>query len=222
MLKTHYLKFLLLPFIALLLAACGDEPTERQTYNQFLTELSTTPNNTFIFATEENVKSFGRYKKSYNIMVNFLKNSEKSTEQESKLMNDALSLLSLNYVKDNWQSIDDIQKGFNEVSEKQYDEFQAFKKSIEVLQLPEDTKKLYDNVINLKFKKFTNIPEIQKHFNEVTSLYKEIGQFLSRYQDKVEIKGSSVVINDDNLLNQFNTLIAKLNSAGQALKKASE
>lgn len=219
MLKTHYLKFLLLPFIALLLAACDSEPKEREAYNNFLNRQLKTPAHSFLSAPKNTVDSFGRYAPSYQAMESLVKTLQDDTNQSNALINKLSSFMDLQKLKSDWQTIDETKKEFVALADKQQKSYDDFISKIPSFNLPEDTQKLYDQIVSQKFNEISKTSELKTQFEKSIDIYKEIGQFLNTHADKIELRGSTPMMSDDKVLNDFNQLIDKLNNSLEDINK---
>ena len=212
---------LVLVLSTVLLSACSKDPVERNNYAEFLkTEIL----NKSVFRalpelTEEQRAAIGsKYTASYEILMTYSHNMEKSVEQVAKAMNEVSSKITtpLDIMNERLALL----KARNEIAAlpAEWDAyFEQVKKSAEGLDLHEDVAGLYSEV-------FTRLTQPASKMKEVTlavvgALDSNIAlaDYLEANKNKIQFNGSMIIAQDEAVHEKINELLANISERANEL-----
>lgn len=217
MLRLLSSKLLLSVFVilGLSLSGCFDtESQEREAFKKFLqTRIVDKPGLHVPVLTEDERKSFGRYKEHYEIITRF---HDQMNGQVSKPLQDALKAGAVRNISDlmenkaNLQKVREATKQLRTTLDKAQGDAEAEKSR---LVQPSDLESVYaqafERDVTRPAETFRAIfPSINNVFD--TSL--QLVAFLEKNQGKWVMSGGTIEFRDPQLLNQFNKLASELSS----------
>lgn len=217
--RPHWLLAVALP---LALIACGDkEPEQRGAFKQFLqTRIVDKPGVHVPKLTPDESKSFGDYANHYSVITDFNSGMDTAMKPLGGLIQKG-SIRSVGDVVARRDDLKAVQAGLKDI-DTQLKQQQAKADSAHAqLKQPDDLKTVYDKA----YDKTVSVPantflEVLPQIDGTLDAGLKVADYVAAHQDKIEINGPVVKVQDPQVQTELNGLLQDLNAKAQAIQQA--
>ena len=223
-LRRRAVRIAVLGVLALLVAGCRDEPTERKAFIDFLqTRILDKPGLHVPHLTPDEAKSIGDYARQYAIITEFNDGLDRAVAKPMQEAIDRGAVHSLEDVMTRHADFVAARDGIKQLDGLVDKKLAAANAAHSALKQPDDLKAVFDEAfardVTLPAKAFDDIsPDLTGALTAIVDL----GDFLQQHKDRVTINGSTVQASDPALQPQLAALIHALTARQEALTRAQQ
>jgi hypothetical protein len=210
--------------LAVLVAACNDEPAQRKAFIDFLqTRIIDKPGLHVPHLTPDEANSFGDYAKQYAIITDFNDGLDQSVAKPMQEAIDGGAIRSWDDLVTRRADIVAARDSVVQLRAAIDKQLAAADTAHAALKQPDDLKpvfdKAYERDVTIPAKAFADIfPDLSQALTAIVDL----GDFIDQHKDKITITGSVVQTSDPALQPQIAALIAALTAKNEAINKAQQ
>ncbi len=220
--KAFFLPLVLIFLIGLsLLTACSKDPVERANYADFLkTEiLGKSVYHSLADLTAEQRAAFGtKYAASYDILLNYSHNMEKSVQQIALVMDDvSQKILSPQDIMNERAALVKARAQIAALPAEWDGYLEQAKQARSGLKLHEEVASLYDEVFTRLTDPAGRVKEVMSAVVAALDSNIALADYLEAHKDKIEFQGSMIIAQDEAVHQKINELLANIGARSSEL-----